>query len=283
MNYPTEADNRAALHHMAITVLLFVLAMAASCLFDAARAADMQVYTKAPPARQQESYNWSGFYLEGFGDYSVDFGNRSLTLGSGVGALNIDLSRTPHGAGGGGGIEFLYQGGGSPWVLGLRGNAGFTDLNATASITTPLLATGPLVSVNSKTNFLGFGDVELGYAGIDPKLLAYVAGGVAFGQANASLNLPTLPGGGVCILGRTQVCNSSLNETAVGWNVGSGLRYALTPWSSYFVETDYTDLGTKTVSIFGPVMGAPPLLSTSVKRQVLTTMFGLTYKIGGSN
>lgn len=232
-----------------------------SCTPSSAADLKMAPAYKAPPVTS--TYNWSGIYLEGFGDYGGNFGNANASMGS---LVSIDLAQIPHGPGIGGALEALYQSTGSSWVIGLRAEIGYTNFQATGNLAA--LGINEL-SLGSATNYVGAFNAELGYT-IEPQLLAYVTGGLGFAGAK-----PNLSAAGLCLGGTS--CSQAAADTSVGFDVGAGLRYAIpqTP-ISLFIEGDYYGLGSKSLSI-----GSPPIVTSNTQFNIFMQKVGLTWKIGG--
>lgn len=215
---------------------------------------------KAPPA---STWNWSGVYIEGFADYGGNFGNAFATSG----AASVDLAQIPHGPGIGGALEALYQATGSSWVLGVRAEIGYTNFSATGNMTAGGV---DILSLTNATNYLGAFNAELGYT-LEPNLLAYLTGGLAFGGAK-----PNLAAAGICLGGGG--CAQAASDTSVGFDVGAGLRYAIpqTP-ISIFIEGDYSQLGDKSLSVT-TANGA--LITGTTKYNMFVQKLGFTYGLG---
>ncbi|HWS65692.1 MAG TPA: outer membrane beta-barrel protein [Steroidobacteraceae bacterium] len=209
--------------------LMIPLAALAVILSGLAHAADMRQpvpYMKAVPAL--ELYSWSGLYFTGYAQYGANFTNQTTQA---LGA-SIDLGAAPHGPGLGGSLSLLYQLPASPWVLGLRADMSWANLQGTGALATG----GNALLVSNATNYLGSLNGIFGYTlGSDQKLLAYLTGGAGFGGAKPNLQVNGLAQG--------------LSDTSIGYDIGGGLAYALSPNWSMFIEGDYFKLGGKSVTI----------------------------------
>ena len=143
-----------------------LLASAGLCILGAfapAMAADLAAaprYTKAPEA-PLAVYNWTGFYIGGFGGYASE---------------NTSVGPKMSGGFGGGTIGYNWQT--SNLVYGLEADAGGADVNAT-------LAAGGL-SATSRIDALGTVRGRIGVA-VD-KVLFYGTGGYAWVDNKISVN-----------------------------------------------------------------------------------------------
>lgn len=218
-----------------------------------AQAADLRLATKAP-ALAASSYSWSGLYLSGFGDYGINFTNMNTQMG----ITAADIAASPHGFGVGGGVTLLYQAPASPWVLGLRGDIGWLNMQGSGAITSAPAA----LLVSNATNYLGDANVVIGYT-LDPKLLAYLTGGLGFGGAKPNLQVGSL--------------QAAASDTSVGFDVGGGLAYAISSSTSIFIEGDYYQLGGKSLSIAGP--GGVPLVTSTANYNIAVQKVGLNFRL----
>jgi len=172
-----------------------------------AQAADLpaQSYYKAPVAAPM-AYNWTGLYLGVMGGYMA---------GSG------DLD----GGFFGGTVGYNWQAAGSPWVIGIEFDGGWTNFGASETV-------GPLFAeteANSVFTLRG----RLGHTFLSDRTLLYVTGGGAWMRNEITLGAV----GGPFI---------SESKTHSGWTVGAGIEHAVTENVSLKVEYQYMDLGSKT-------------------------------------
>jgi outer membrane immunogenic protein len=143
-----------------------LLASAGLCILSAfapAMAADLAAaprYTKAPEA-PQAVYNWTGFYIGGFGGYASE---------------NTSVGPKMSGGFGGGTVGYNWQT--NNLVYGLEADAGGADVNASA--------TAGGVSATSRIDSLGTVRGRLGVA-VD-KVLFYGTGGYAWIDNKLSVN-----------------------------------------------------------------------------------------------
>jgi opacity protein-like surface antigen len=185
--------------------------------------------TKAPiyKARAAQTvYNWTGYYLGGF--LGVDWGSTDWTfVGLGAGA-------DPRFAGirGGGEIGYNYQV--AKWVYGIEGDVGWTNARGARSCLNAFLSTCEI-----NVDWLSTATARIGYTMWD-RLLVYVKGGAAVGQVSARIACNTVG-----------CASPSDSNTRVGWTVGWGSEFVLTPNVSVKSETSYFDLGTDRYNLGG--------------------------------
>lgn len=216
---------------------LFIASVSVAAMYLPAAAADLAVKARPQPA-PVELFTWSGIYVDGFGLYGADFTN-AFTSGSGIAT---DLSSIPHGPGFGGDLMALSQF--NQFVLGARVSAAYANLSASATDT----ATG--LSISNATNYLGDVNAIIGVPlSPDGRLLGYLTGGLAFGGAKPVLSA----------LGTS----SAISDTSFGWDIGAGLRYAITPNWSVGIEGEFFKLGDRSVTLSDPATGVPVLTSTA--------------------
>jgi opacity protein-like surface antigen len=189
--------------------------------FDPDPVARGPMLTKAPiyKARAAQTvYNWTGFYLGGY--LGADWGFTDWTF---VGA---GTTANPRFAGflGGGEIGYNYQV--AKWVFGVEGDLGWTNAHGARSCLTPFLFTCEI-----EVNWLSTETARVGYT-IWDRLLVYVKGGAAVGRVGARI---------ACNTGCPVLSDSN---TKVGWTIGWGSEFGLTPNVSIKSETSYFNLGT---------------------------------------
>jgi outer membrane immunogenic protein len=248
----------------------FLLASVMILTIAPAGAADLKgapasVY-KAPVA---SSFNWSGFYVWGYGSYSANFAGMDTTVApTSPTPTIINLASIPHGPGFGGGLEVFFQQQGSPWVLGAEADIGVMNLQNGSTLATGGVAA---LSISNQSNYLGAVNVELGYAGLDPKLLVGVKGGFAFGGAK-----PNLMVAGACAGGTN--CTQAISDTSVGWDFGAFMKYAFTDHLNVGIEGRYTDLGSRSLTVT-PTGGTIPIATSTAKYNFLSQLLTVEYKL----
>jgi outer membrane immunogenic protein len=211
-----------------------------------AGAADLPVATPPPPA-----FNWSGCYVGGFvggawsdGDMTfTDLGNeqfRSYSGGIVAGRLenqhswNIgsDNSIT---AGGTGGCN--WQPVGSPFVLGIEGEASYVKLEGSAfdPLRSPTLAaaTPDVLGKGKIGNWYGMITGRVGYAW--DRTLFYVKGGAAFVQVEASVADACQTVATGC--GNWIITTRDTTDTITTWTVGGGIEWAI--YNNWSIKGEY--------------------------------------------
>ena len=195
-------------------------------------------------------YNWSGIYVGGHiggGWNNVDVLDSSGFIGGG--SVGVDSS----GFLGGGQIGVNWQ-----WnniVLGLQGDISATDLSSSSGILGL-----PTTSLNYKTDWVSTLTGRVGYA--SNNWLGYFKGGAAWAHNKYSVLTPG-------------VSNFAGSDTTTGWTVGGGLEYGFAPNWSGFVEYDYIDLGSHTVTAVDALQGPA---SETIKQNIQMVKAGINYR-----
>jgi outer membrane immunogenic protein len=219
-------------------VTLSLLAAAGIALgMQSASAADLgrPVY-KAPAPAVVAAYNWSGFYLGGH--LGGAFSSEELTdIATGATA-----STDPDGFIGGVQAGFNWQA--DRWVFGIEGDWSWSGADGSAS-----LVGAPYTSEH---NWYATLTGRVGYAW--DNWLWYVKGGAAWADIDYSY------------LGVTA------SDTRVGWTVGTGLEWGLTPNWSAKLEYNYLDFGKDSYTFAG--------FPVDVDTQVHLVKAGLNYRFG---
>jgi outer membrane immunogenic protein len=200
---------------------------------SAALAADIPL--KAPRTAAAQVWSWTGLYGGIHGGYG--WGDNTYSFAPGAGFVNQFAPTVGGGSFGtdmsggvfGGHLGFNQQAGN--WVAGLEGAFTWTGLDS--------LVTNPFSSAIIPGTATYKTDLEWA-ASITPRIgvasqnwLVYAKGGLAAGRVNSDLyntNTPT----------RYQE-----NEIHIGWTLGGGVEYAVTPNWIFGVEYNYYDLGSQ--------------------------------------
>lgn len=248
-------------------------------------AADLPV--KARPMPVAVVYNWTGFYVGGNVGYSWGrdpyevagtssvrtrqfraFGLPAETLISDVtvagpafassGTANID------GAVAGGQAGYNWQS--NMWVFGLETDFQWTGQRGSTSFC--LIAGCPVGSFTANADYkLQWFGTFRGRAGwlVDPRVLLYVTGGLAYGQfkADYTSGVVGLPLG-----------VASTSTTRAGWTFGGGIEAALSNNWTVKAEYLYVDLGS---SASGALGGATSTVLPNVPQQGFTTVVDTTF------
>jgi outer membrane immunogenic protein len=257
-----------------------------------ALAADLPaaVYTKAPPIGA--IYDWTGFYIGGNVGYGWGQSHDTSTITNTAGmTLFTNTDKTSmSGVVGGGQIGYNWQM--QRMVVGLEADIQGTDEKGSRSFTCPttcspgtflgiilpngtlLFAPGPAVPATMSQKIEWFGTVRArAGALVDPKVLVYATGGLAYGEVKASEAIGVVP------------AVFSSTSTNIGWTVGVGVEGALGGKWTAKLEYLYVDLGkvsgnylTSLAAFGGGFLNSSN--SSRVTDNVLRV--GVNYKFGGS-
>jgi outer membrane immunogenic protein len=199
-----------------------------------AEAADMPM--KAPPAAAPPTWSWTGCYLgaNGGGGWSHIDVTRIVTP-SGVPVNDNYGSADGSGWVGGGQIGCDYQMG--QFVFGIQGM--FDAVNIKTDHTIPTAFAPPETTFSYHTDIRSISSVT-GRVGVTvtPAMLLYVKGGGAWKREDLSVfgDVPF------------QFLSETASVTFKGGTVGGGFEYGFAPNWSLFVEANYFDFGTTTVT-----------------------------------
>ncbi len=164
---------------------------------------------KAPAYVAQ--YNWTGVYL-------------GINGGGGWGDSDWNgfaVSNSPSGGMIGATAGYNWQGVGTPWVFGIEGDIGWTDLKDSVACAG--------LNCQTRNNWLGTVRGRVGYA--FDRFLPYFTGGVAFGDVEAN---------------RTGF--AGVSDTNAGWTIGAGIEGVIVGNWTAKLEYLYVDLGEVTCS-----------------------------------
>jgi len=222
-------------------------AFASLLVATSAFAADLPVYTKAPPVALV--YDWTGYYIGTNLGYSW---GRGSTDGNITGTQNVSVFRTAgptlvssvntalptlpltgradvNGFIGGGQLGYNWQR--EKWVFGLEGDIQFSNERGSGDVCTVAgcPAGSTVFTRDYKLDWFGTARGRVGFLPAE-RILLYATGGLAYGGfSGSSWTLPANIG--------------TWSSTNVGWTVGAGAEAALgSNWSIKF-EYLYMDLG----------------------------------------
>jgi outer membrane immunogenic protein len=199
------------------------------------------VLTATPAVAQNNpAFDWSGFYLGGGAGYAFGGVNHSFSPGAGgfgppgmwarddIGGSFSNNARF--------GLYGAHVGYMQQWdrlVGGIEASFDFSDMNATtANAFGDLL---PNTTYNNSLKWLATITPRLGYAW--NQFQFYGKAGVAIGRMASTLTADP----NACF--GNQGCSFNAQATHVGYTVGAGMAYALTPNWILGLEYDYYDLG----------------------------------------
>ena len=272
-------------------ILLCAVAGVAFAGISGAWAADLPL--KAPPAPVVVD-TWTGFYAGLNGGYSWGRSQTNVTFINTATGLPITL---PAGSlasaefnmnGGifGGQIGYNWQR--DRWVLGIetdiqwsgqKGSANF--LCAAVAVTAgpclpgltflPAGAAGTTLSLQEKLEWFGTLRGRAGFL-ITPNWLAYVTGGLAYGEVETNATLAGFTANGTAV-----AAAATTNTTHAGWTVGVGLEGRIADRWTAKAEYLYMDLGT----FSGTVSLAPaPTIAANWSSRITDNIFrvGVNYQ-----
>jgi outer membrane immunogenic protein len=288
------------------------IAAATSLIATEALAADLPMkaplYTKAPVV---PVYDWTGFYAGVNVGYSWGNSSSTLTLTDPATGTVLNSAATRFhmdGVIGGGQIGYNWQR--ERWVFGLEadiqasgqaGNGGATCAGGTAAVLNSACAIGhigdttpfnvpafPVVS-NLAESLDWFGTVRGRIGGlIDPKVLLYATGGLAYGEVGVSNTV-----GGFNITGPQGVNGTTITPFAgsasqsflrAGWTLGAGVEGMISGNWTAKLEYLYIDLGNVSGSFVTPLIAPSGALAISRYTSHITDNIlrvGVNYKFDG--
>ncbi len=298
------------------------VATVASLLTTSAMAADLapRVYTKAPPVIAAD-YDWTGFYIGGNIGYSWGRSNSELALldaGTIVSAANTKFDMN----GVIGGAQAGYNWQRDKWVFGLEvdiqgsgqkgsGNLlcpGNTTVFTRASPTTTAAVAGTCSAgffgdtgnfnvgglavadtLSQKLDWFGTFRGRIGSTFIAPTFLAYVTGGLAYGDVKTTntvtgVNLVGVNGTNSTPLMVPISASMSNSSVRAGWTVGAGVEGVVSGNWTAKLEYLYIDLGNVSGSFITPVVGpSGGFLRSSYNSHITDNILrvGLNYRFAG--
>jgi outer membrane autotransporter protein len=192
---------------------------------------------KAPVA--ERAPNWTGLYIGAFA--GADYG------GAKMGFPDAGFSSGPQIAGAlaGGTLGYNYQIG--PWVLGVEGDAGWTNARGSVACTGAFTTIGVLSGTDcaDRADFIATAAARLGYAW--GRALYYAKAGGAWTHETFTVTCNSLV---PCVNqnGLPNLTQISVSDNRAGWTVGYGVEFALTPNWSAKGEVNYIDFGNKNLT-----------------------------------
>jgi outer membrane immunogenic protein len=236
-------------------MLRFVVSSAtAALLSSAAMAADLPMLEVPPAAEVVAAYDWTGFYVGGFGGWAFgeSQGSNTPPFGGFDDGGPITIGVDPEGGFVGGTLGFNWQ---RNWlVLGVEGEGGFNWAD------------------DSTTVGDDFGEVEYGWYGAITgrvgfaanRALFYGEGGAVFAEIEETY--ADLDAG---VIDPTDL--GSDDDTELGWVVGGGIEFALTQHVTVKGEYNFTFFDDDTLT-----NGDGDTFDT--ENELHTGKFGINYK-----
>jgi outer membrane immunogenic protein len=219
---------------------------------------------KAAPAPIITVFSWTGCYIGGHAGFA--WGRKkveSVDVLFPVGFTNGHHDVDGFIAGGQVGCNLWQR---DRWVLGIEGQASWADIDG--SVTLPAVTTGQLATFRTDIDIIGSIAARLGYAfGATGQTLVFVKGGAAFVHEQFFATYAIAP-----------VPQQSDKDLRWGWMVGGGIEQALSSNWSLKAEYNYSNFGTKDVSLCTPALVCDTF---SIKQHIHLVKFGINYRFGG--
>jgi outer membrane immunogenic protein len=263
------------MYRISIALAAFVSTLAFNQI---ASAADLPVKAAPAPAAALP-YSWTSFYVGANLGYGWGRGDTDVEPLPSA-ATFVNLAPNPRatdakGILGGVQVGYNYQMG----IIVLGAEADFQGADIKGSFFespiiqnngTPFPGAG-FINISQKLDWFGTVRGRLGITPIDPKLLFYVTGGLAYGHVEGAATVDFRPVG-------TEQYPGSVDTTKMGWTLGGGIEWAfLDHWS---VKAEYlrVDLGKAGVTV-AAIPALPPFAVNWVfHTQVDIARAGVNYK-----
>jgi outer membrane immunogenic protein len=223
---------------------------------------------------------WTGFYAGISGGYANGQWKGCLTNQGPCDDANFTRGKTLDADGGFGGGQIGYNKQYGAFVLG-----GEADIfGSSFSGKTTFISNNGVFdkTIDSKLDYFGTVRARLGYS--MGTFLPYITGGLAWGHTNSDLTVVNVPFIG--LFGGPSA-RGSADEDHIGWTIGAGGEWAISPSWSLKAEYLYIDLGTKNYSYLGTCVPAATcpgnVFNTDGFKSDLTlstVKVGLNYHIG---
>lgn len=273
-------------------------------------AADLPVSARSAPVPAAVAFNWSGFYVGGNIGWAGAAGGGPRDLSYTLRNLDDSYFNRDESVGNGwfnpqgsksnnsviGGVQFGYNYQFGKMVIGAETD--FSFLNAKKKYSGAAADSLPWepnyiynvteeMSAQTSLRWLGTVRARLGYTPIE-RLLAYVTGGVAYGEVRGSGEYNYREWGywwggpGDHFFDRRGGIVGSSNEVRWGWTAGAGLEYALTDHVSIRGEYLFVDLGSSSHSFLTSTrsgdVNTDETLTWQSKTRLNIARFGMNYR-----
>jgi outer membrane immunogenic protein len=248
-------------------------------------------------------YNWTGFYAGANAGYSwgrdpVDLSTTSTTrnrvfraFGLPAETLISDVTAVGAAAGAssnanvdgwlaGGQIGYNWQV--SSWVVGLETDFQWTGQKGGAQfcLTAGCPAGSFITTADYKLQWFGTARARAGFL-VDPRVLLYVTGGLAYGEVKADYTSGTIG---------LPLTAASASSTRVGWTIGGGVEGVLTGNWTVKAEYLYMDLGTiagvgssttgTVITPNSPTQGFTTVTDTTISQSTSSRIHDNIFRVG---
>jgi outer membrane immunogenic protein len=221
---------------------------------------------------QSAVYDWTGVYVGANGGYgwgledSVDFTYTPACLPAAGCPASVGIDPKGFLAGGHIGANWQHN----MWVLGIEGDADWTDINDSG--VTTIVSPATTATASQDLEWLA---TLRGRAGITAnRALVYATGGLAFGEVNDKATLNNTATFGATL----GTWAGAETNTEVGWTVGGGFEYAATPNLILGVEALYVDLGNNSVTLTRTPPVASPVITADFDNQYVIARGRVSWK-----
>ena len=275
-----------------------MLKVATSCvillgLTTTVLAADLPSVKESPAFAPAPTVSWGGFY--GGANIGAGIGTNALTT-SVPGAPNTlftvpfdgslswgTLVPSQQDASFLGGLQLGYNIQTGIWVFGLETDIQWASSQGANSSSFSPAAGFSVVNVHSAdTPWFGTVRGRIGSTFVDPSLLLYVTGGLAYGRNTARDLMTASTTGGVLV----ESFPFGYNSTGAGYTLGLGAEYALTSHWSIKAEYLYMNFGSGSsqsvaTTYLGPSALSTDVMSATFAHEVLNVLrIGVNYRFG---
>jgi outer membrane immunogenic protein len=216
-----------------------------------AGAADLPTLKSPSFEPPSQDYSWTGVYgdlnagtgiADPTGSLSAFTAPLAVSVASGAAPRNLNVG--PDGAIAGAGLGYRWQTG--AWVLGVESDFQGSLVAGTSSAAFPGGGGSVPTFMQSSERLLWFGTsrARVGWL-VEPNILFYGTGGVAYGQSREAYSLVGNPPA-------TGVFTGAANATRIGWTAGGGVEWKMTKDISFTSEYLRVDLGSSSLVATAP-------------------------------
>jgi outer membrane immunogenic protein len=190
---------------------------------------------------------WTGFYVGANAGWSwldnsdVGVSGSNIVVISQPTTVPFTVPLRPDGFLGGFQVGYNYQFA-PQWVFGVEADLDFANIKDSGSVGLPAGPPLVLTTASETIKWLGTLRARFGFL-LQPTLLLYTTGGLAFGKVDYSGNIdefPAIPAG--------RLFAASASPIKAGWTVGGGFEWEFMPNWSMKAEYLYFNLGSETIT-----------------------------------
>ena len=258
---------------------LFFALLGASAIVSAADAADLGRSLKDEPV-YVAPFTWTGRYIGVNIGYGWGRGDTDVIplpdTDTFYDLLPVTLDPKPDGVLGGAQVGYNWQTG--TLVFGVEADIQGAGISGSV-VEAPIIdsqgavygGNGDNITIRQKLDWFGTARLRAGTTALDPKLLLFVTGGLAYGQVKGDANADFRPTG-------TEQYPAHYSDTRTGWALGAGFEWAFADCWTFKTEYLHLDFGSKSVTA-NPVPVNPPYqINYDFDTQVDIVRVGVNYK-----